>query len=139
MDELNISYSQANGNGEMRVCPGPDCIHAGEPQPAKRFNGRDGVVHPHCRDCRWGPRDRRKTGDEGLNGYGPPKRGKFVLPPGCEVLELRRVPGLAAEAHRHRNGCEPGLGLTVLTDPMGRPVVKRFKGLKPGEVCYIIR
>lgn len=107
-----------------RVCPRPGCYHGGQPQPAKYFNGKGGVKHDTCRDCRWG-RNRRRP-DSDFNGYGPPRDRPFILPPGCEIGPAPAV-------------CGAGEGVPILTDPKGRPVVKRVAGLGPREVCYVVR
>lgn len=148
MSKPSLTQASPNGNGltpdprppaPTKVCLRRGCVHQGDPQPAKYFNGRHGVVYDDCRDCRHGPRDRRRGPDDdaGLNGYGPVRRPEWVLPPGCEVLEVQGVPGLVAEAQR--NGCDEGMGVPILTDPQGRPVVKSGFELKPGEVCYVVR
>lgn len=71
-----------------------------------------------------------------MGGYhGLPKKPAFVLPPGCELLPCpgldRRLRSKAAERE--------GMGMQVMTDEQGRPVVRDVAGLRPGEVCYVLR
>lgn len=147
MDKQSLTQAPAKSNGvtpvenrgQVKVCLRRGCIHEGDPQPAKYFNGRFGVTYDDCRDCRHGPRDRRKGEDDdtGLNGYSPLPSRDWVLPEGCDLLEVTRTPGLAGVGRF--NGCDEGEGVKLLTDPKGRPVVKWGSWLKEDEICYVVR
>lgn len=80
--------------------------------------------------------DRKSSGRPHHDGYNGIRRRKFILPPNCKLLDI----GLD---RRLRNRLLPskgeGLGVKILTDPYGNPVVKEAHNLRPGEVCYIVR
>jgi len=82
------------------------------------------------------PRNGRKqTGRPRDDGYtGPKSKRTFVLPPGCKVLDTGPFAGLV----RRIRGRE-GMGMNVLTDDTGRPVVRDIPGLRPGEFCFVLR
>lgn len=62
------------------------------------------------------------------------KKHVFKLPPNCRTIELC---GLARRLRL--TGDREGMGMPVLTDDCGRPVVKDVSGLKPGEICFVLR
>lgn len=79
---------------------------------------------------------RKATGRPRLQAEydGSKSKRTFTLPPGCQALEVGPFNGLV-----HRARGREGMGLNVLTDDAGRPVVRDVPGLREGEFCFVLR